>query len=1263
MVERIIEFCARNRLLVFLGVAFATAGAIWSIRNAKLDAIPDLSDPQVIVFTEWMGRSPTLVEDQVTYPIVSSLVSAPHVAAVRGFSMFGMSFVYVVYEEGTDIYWARSRTLEYMNGIRGRLPEGVNPVIGPDATGIGWVFQYTLVDESGKHGLDELRTFQDFTLRYALGAVPGVAEVASLGGFQKQYQVTVDPTKLRAYGVTLEQVIGAIRDSNDDVGGRVVELSGREYYVRGRGYIQDLGALERTAVTARGPNGVPVLVRDVGSVRFGPDIRRGMLEWNGEGEAVGGIVVMRYGENALQVIERTKEKLAELQPSFPAGVRAEIAYDRSGLIERSIDTLKTALLEEAIVVSLVIVLFLLHFRSALLPIVSLPIAVAISFIPMYLLDIPATIMSLGGIAIAIGATVDAEIVMIEASHKKLEHAPPGADRQKLLAEAAREVTPAIFFSLLIIAVAFLPVFTLTGQAGRLFTPLAYTKTFVMLSAALLSITFAPALRDVLIRGKIHSEKKHPVSRAIISVYKPFVYVALRRPKSTIAIGLLAMLSAIPLGLKLGHEFMPPLNEGDLLYMPTTLPNVSIEEAKRVLQYQDRILKSFPEVVSVAGKTGRAETPTDPAPLTMIETTVRLRPAEEWRQLDVERWWSPWAPSWLKPALRPIWPDRRRISWDELTAEMNRQMQFPGWTNAYTMPIKTRVDMLSTGVRTPIGVKVFGTNLEEIEKVGVALERLLAPIPSTRSVFYERNLGGLYLDIIPRRDALARYGLTVGDVQRTIEAAIGGTPISTTIEGRNRFSINVRYPQDLRSDVERLQRVLVPVPAGGGAGGAGGGGMGGGSMGRTDPRAAGRPPAMLARADAAFPPLLLAQMGGMGGMGGGTAPGSAAPRPSLGGGAPMSDAPSMQLPAMPSGPGASPLGGSSAGAGRGGAPSQMTWVPLGQLAEIKVAGGPPMVRDEGGLLVGYVYVDMDQGQRDIGGYVDEAKEVVRKAAASGDLVMPQGYFLKWTGQYELLEEMVKRMKIVIPLTFMIIVVLLFWHFKNFTEVLIVLLSIPFALVGSVWLLYALDYRLSTAVWVGIIALVGLAAQTGIVMIVYIDNAYERRRKAGKIRDLNDIIWAHMEGTVMRVRPKLMTVATMLVGLVPLLWAQGSGADVMKRIAAPMVGGLLTSAFLTLEIIPVIYTYWRQEQVLWERLAELDPRRLRRLQVLAGVQQAGWALAVAAGISAIYVTWPTWALVAALAVAAAAVVGGTVLYLAARPAARRLVWPAAGLARAA
>ena len=1189
MVSKIIEFCARNRVLVLFGVAVACAASIWSIRQVKLDAVPDLSDPQVIVFTEWMGRSPTLVEDQVTYPIVSGLVSAPRVHDVRGYSMFGMSFVYVVFQEGTDVYWARSRVLEYLSSLEARLPPGADPKLGPDASGVGWVFQYALVDKSGQHGLDELRTFQDFTLRYALGSVPGVAEVASVGGYQKQYQVTVDPARLRAYGVTLDEVIARIRDSNDDVGGRVIELSEREYYVRGRGYVQQLGDLEKVAIRASGPNGVPVLLRDVGQVRFGPEIRRGLLEWNGEGEAVGGIVVMRYGENALDVIERVKAKIEELRPGLPKGVAFEVAYDRSDLIHRSIGTLRKALIEEAMVVALVIILFLLHVRSALLPILSIPVAVAVAFIPMYLLDIPATIMSLGGIAIAIGATVDAEIVMIEASHKKLEHAPPGADRHKLLAEAAREVTPALFFSLLVIAVAFLPVFALTGQAGRLFTPLAWTKTFVMLSAAVLSITFAPALRDLLIRGRIKPESEHPVSRFIIRLYRPFVFVALRRPKSTVAMGLLALLSAVPLAWRLGSEFMPPLNEGDILYMPTTFPGLSIEEAKRQLQLQDRVLRSVPEVETVFGKVGRAETATDPAPLTMVETTVRLKPKAQWRE---------------------------GLTWEALVEEMNGKMQFPGWTNAYTMPIKGRVDMLSTGVRTPVGVKVMGTSLAEIEKIGIELERLLKPIKGTRSVFYERNTGGLYLDIIPDRDALARYGLTVGDLNRVVEAAIGGAPIGITVDGRNRFSINVRYPQDLRNSVEQLRRLLVPV---GGSGGKGGGGMGttGSLEGEREPR------------------ILLAQGMGMGGQAAG-GPGQGKPATT------GTDAPTLGW------GGAGPADGQQKGGG---------FVPLGQVAEVRIAGGPPMIRDDGGLLVGFVYVDIEAAQRDVGGYVNEAKEVVRRAQADGRLAMPTGYLLKWTGQYELMEEMAGRMRIVIPLTLLLIVVLLYMHFRNFTEVLIVLLSIPFALTGSIWLMWALDYHLSTAVWIGIIALVGLAAQTGIVMIVYIDNAYERRRKAGKVRDLSDIIWAHMEGTVQRVRPKLMTVATMLAGLIPLLWATGSGADVMKRIAAPMVGGLLTSAFLTLEIIPVIYTYWRQEQVLWERLGPLDAPLLERLTRLALVQKAGWFTLAGIGAAAFYVTAPAWLLWLAAAASLAVALGGAAAYLKARPLARTLVWPGA------
>jgi Cu(I)/Ag(I) efflux system membrane protein CusA/SilA len=1250
MIERIIEFCARRRLLVVAAIGAIGVGAVVAMRSAKLDAIPDLSDPQVIVFSEWMGRSPTLVEDQVTYPIVSKLIGTPHVTDVRGYSMFGMSFVYVVFEEGTDVYWARSRVLEYLSGIRGSLPEAVTPTLGPDATGIGWVYQYALVDKTGKHGLDDLRTFQDFTLRYALGSVPGVAEVASVGGYQKQYQVTVDPNRLRAFGVTLPDVVEAIRRSNNDVGGRVLELSGREYYVRGRGYITSLASIEDVTVRAGALGTPPVLIKDVGSVRFGPDIRRGLLEWNGEGEAVGGIVVMRYGANAMDVIARVKAKIAALQPSFPAGVELVPAYDRSGLIARAIDTLRHALIEEGVTVSLVIILFLLHLRSSLVAILTLPLSVAFAFIPMVLLDIPSTIMSLGGIAIAIGATVDAAIVMIEAAHKKLEHAGVHGDRRALLIEAAKEVTPAIFFSLLIIAVAFLPVFTLTGQAGRLFKPLAYTKTFVMLISALLSITLAPALLDLFVRGRIKPEREHPVSRFLIRIYQPFVYVALRRPWSTVAIGLFALVSAVPLWTKLGREFMPPLAEGDLLYMPITFPNISIEEAKRQLQMQDRILRSFPEVETVFGKVGRAESATDPAPITMVETTARLRPPETWRKTFHARWYSSWAPDGVKRGLRHLWPEEQPMTWEELTAEMNTRMQFPGWTNAWTMPIKTRVDMLTTGVRTPVGIKVFGTDLEAIERVGTELEHVLAPVPGTRSVLYERNLGGLYVDIIPRAEKMARYGLRVADVESVIEGAIGGTPIGTTVEGRNRFSINVRYPRDLRDDVDSLRRLLIPVGAR--AGGSSGGGMDAGSP--------------MGTQGALWPPrgtegVMLAQaMEGMGRSGGATAP--APERLTLPSGrTSMSDA-SMGLgaPAMGEAQGPpgvmapAPVGAPSSTSG---AASSQAFVPLGEIADVKIAGGPPMVRDEAGMLVGYVYVDIDQRQRDIGGYVDDAKKVVTKAMADGTLSLPAGYHLKWTGQYEQLEEMDRRMKLVIPLALLIVIVLLYLQFRSIAEVMIVLLSIPFALVGSVWLLWLLDYRVSTAVRVGIIALIGLAAQTGIVMIVYINQAFARRKAEGRINDLGDIIAAHMEGTVQRVRPKLMTVSTMLIGLVPLLWAQSSGADVMKRIAAPMVGGLLTSAFLTLEVIPVVVTYWRHEQLLWQRLQAAAPALLRPLRHAAIVVGVG-ALAACLTLAApVYVSVPPALFVAGAIGALVVMAGGVVAYFATRPPARDAVWPRA------
>ncbi len=1071
MIGRIIDFCARHRWAVIAAYAIAAVFSVLAARRVPLDAIPDLSDAQVIVFTEWRGRSPTLVEDQVTYPIASSLLAAPRVKDVRGYSMPGMSFVYVVFDEGTDPYWARSRVVEYLGGLRDRLPPAATTTLGPDATGVGWVFEYALVDRAGGRDLGELRALQDYTLRYALESVPGVAQVASIGGYEKQWQVTLDPERMRGLGVTFDDVAQAVRRSNGESSGRVVEMSGRESFVRGRGFLRGPADLEEVAVKTT-PGGTPTRVRDVGTVRVGAEPRRGLAELGGQGETVGAIVVMRQGENARDVISRVKARLAELERSLPAGVEVVTTYDRSALIDRAIDTLRRALGEEMIVVSAVIALFLLHFRSTLLPVVSLPLAVLLAFVPMWAFGVPATIMSLGGIAIAIGATVDAEIVMVEACHKKLEHAPADLsprERARLLGEAAKEVTPAIFFSLLIIAISFVPVFGLGGQAGRLFRPLAATKTFVMASAALLSITLAPALRDLLLRGKFHSEDRHPVSRVVRAAYEPFVYVALRRPVTTIAIGVLAILSAVPLAMRLGSEFMPPLDEGDLLYMPTTFPGISIEEAKRQLQRQDAAIAAFPEVATVFGKVGRAETATDPAPLSMVETIVQLKPRSAWPRVTRPRFWSARAPAFARPALARLFPEEGPETHDELVAKLDGALHLPGWTNAFTWPIKTRIDMLATGIRTPVGVKVFGSDVAEIERVGSSLEAVLGRVSGARSVLYERSSGGTYVDIVPRRDALARYGLAVEDLSSVVEGAIGGEPVTTALEGRRRYGVSLRWGEAFRATPEALREVLVSLP------------------------------------------------------------GDGARR-----------------------------------------------VALDELAEVKVVEGPPMLKDEAGQLVGYVYVDLDPS-RDLGGWVEEAKREVERAEASGEVKLAPGTFVRWTGQWEQLEEMRARMRFLLPLTLLAVVLLLWLQFRNFTEVLIVLASVPFALVGAVWMLYLLDYRVSTAVWVGVIALIGLAAQTGVVMIVYIDHAFVRRLRAGKVRDLDDIIWAHMEGTVQRVRPKLMTVSTMLIGLLPLLWSEGSGADVMKRIAAPMVGGLLTSAFLTLEIIPVVYTYWRWSQV--------------------------------------------------------------------------------------
>jgi Cu(I)/Ag(I) efflux system membrane protein CusA/SilA len=1113
VIARLIEWCARHRGPVFLLTALALVVAGYALRNVPLDAIPDLSDPQVIVFTEWMGRSPDLVEDQVTYPIVASLLSAPRVEAVRGQSMFGMSFVYVIFEEGTDLYWARSRIMEYLGTMRDRLPQGVTPTLGPDASSVGWAFQYALIDRSGRHDLADLRAHQDFQLRYALASVPGVAEVASVGGYERQYQVEVDPTRLHAHGLSLADVSAAIRRSNAEVGGRVIEMAGREYFVRGRGYVKSLDDLRQVALGADRRSGTPIRVADVAKVAFGPDIRRGVGEFEGQGEAVGGTVVVRYGENVLQVVERVKARIEELRPSLPPGVELRVVYDRSDLIHRAIHTLREALQQEMLVVSLVIFLFLLSFRSTLVPVITLPVAVVLSFIPMWLLRISSNIMSLGGIAIAVGEMADAAIVLVENAHKRLETAPPGRPRTEVLIEAAKEVGPPIFFSLLVVTAAFLPIFALNGQAGRMFTPLAWTKTFAMAFAALVSVTLAPALLTLLVRGRVRPEREHPVSRALIAAYRPFAWVALKNPRITLAIGLAAILSAVPLGARLGSEFMPPLNEGDVLYMPTTFPNISVEEAKRYLQVQDRILMGFPEVETVFGKAGRAETATDPAPLSMVETVVKLKPREQWRILTIERWWSKTTPRLLHPLLRLAWPDRRRMTWEDLTAAMNEALRLPGWTNALTMPIKTRIDMLSTGIRTPIGVKVLGTDLDSIEAVGLQLERVLSRVPATRSVYSDRNTGGFYVDVVPDRAALARYGLTVGDVQDVVEAAVGGQPIEVTVEGRQRFSINVRYPREWRGSVERLRHALVPVHGPAAA-----------------PASSQEPGGPMGAGAGDEPPVLLASAG-------------------------LPDA----------GP---------AGVGRWATPPG-AHVPLGQIADVRVTTGPPMIRNEDGMLAGYVYVDVDAGQRDIGGWVEDARRRV-----AHELRLPAGTTLRWTGQYELMQKMRERMRVLVPLTLVLIVMLVWLSCRSWIQTAIVLVSVPFALVGSVWLMAILDYNLSTATWVALIALVGLATQTGLVMMVYLDASYRRWREEGRIRGYDDIVEATLDGSVQRVRPKLMTVATTVIGLLPLLWATGAGSDVMKRLAAPMIGGLVTSTFLTLEIIPVLYAWWRWRE--WQRL---------------------------------------------------------------------------------
>jgi copper/silver efflux system protein len=1032
MIDRIIEGSAKNKFFVFLLILFLSAWGIWALKNTPLDAIPDLSDVQVIVYTTWMGRNPSVIEDQVTYPIATTMLAAPQVKFVRGFSDFGYSYVYIIFEDGTDIYWARSRVLEYLNQVSGRLPQGVTPVLGSDATGVGWVFQYALMDESSKYDLAQLRSLQDWYLRYQLASVEGVAEVASLGGFVKQYQVNLDPNKLAAYRLPVKSIVDAIRMSNNDVGGRSIELSGTEYMVRGRGYVRSIKDLENISL-GMGERGTPLLLRDIGQISLGPDMRRGLADLDGKGEVVAGVVVMRYGENALQVIDRVKAKIQEITPSLPPGVKVVTTYDRSDLILKSIATLKEKLLEEIIIVSVVSLIFLFHVRSALVAIITLPIAILLSFITMYYLKLTSNIMSLGGIAIAIGAMVDAAIVMVENAHKRLERWEAEGrvgSRSQVIIDAAKEVGKPLFYSLLIITVSFLPVFTLEAQEGRLFKPLAFTKTFAMFFASFLSITLAPVLMVLLIRGKIHSEATNPVSRFLIAAYYPVVRMVLRFKKITIAVAALMLLLTVPSFMRLGSEFMPPLNEGMIFYMPTTLPGISVTEAGRILQLQDRILMAFPEVLRVFGKSGRAETPTDPAPFSMGETTVMLKPESEWR-----------------PGL----------TWDKLVEEMDRAVRLPGVANAWTMPIKNRIDMLSTGIRTPVGIKIFGPDLKKIEEIGRQIEGILPQVSGTRTVFAERVAGGYYLDIDIRREEVARYGLMVGDVGMLIESAIGGESISSTVEGRERYPINVRYARELRDDVEKLRRVLVPTMNG-------------------------------------------------------------------------------------------------------------AQVPLGQLADIRLTTGPAMIKNEEGQLVGYVYVDM--AGRDIGGYVEEAKKIVAEKVK-----LPQGYTLVWSGQYEYLQRAKERLLYVVPLTILIIFVLLYLNFQSVAKSLIVLLSVPFALVGGIWLLDFLDYNLSVAVWVGIIALAGVAAETGVVMIVYLDEVYERRLREGSMSNERDLNEAIIEGAVQRVRPKMMTVMAIIAGLLPIMWSHGTGADVMKRIAAPMIGGMVTSTILTLAVIPAIYALWR------------------------------------------------------------------------------------------
>ncbi|HEX4077382.1 MAG TPA: CusA/CzcA family heavy metal efflux RND transporter [Rhizomicrobium sp.] len=1027
MIAGIIRWSSRNVALVLIAAAAVVAAGIYAVRNTPLDAIPDLSDPQVIVYTEYPGQAPQVVEDQVTYPLTTALLTAPRSKVVRGFSFFGVSFVYVVFEDGTDIYWARSRVLEYLSFAQKRLPEGITPSLGPDATGVGWVFEYAVI--GAQRSLAELRSIQDWLIRYQLAKADGVAEVASVGGFVKQYQAVVDPDKLRAYGIPLSRVVDAIRASNMDVGGRTIEMSEREYMVRGHGYLHGTRDLER--VMLKTDHGAPVLLRDVARVEVGPDERRGLTELNGRGEVAAGIVLQRDGANALDVIKSVKQKIAEIAGSLPAGVKILPVYDRSSLIYRAIHTLTRTLIEECLIVAFVCILFLMHARSALVAIIMLPIGVLIALIVMHAIGVTSNIMSLGGIAIAIGAMVDAAIVMIENAHKRLERAPQGEARAETLIRAATEVGPALFFSLLVITVSFLPVFTLEAQEGRLFKPLVYTYTFSLAGAALLSVTLVPVLMQLFVRGRIMPEQRNPLNRFLIAIYRPVIDVVLRRRRLTIAIAAVILAISLYPILHIGSEFMPTLNEGTLMYMPVSLPGMSITKAAQLIQVQDRIIKSFPEVQSVFGKAGRADTATDPAPLEMFETIINLKPESQWP---------------------------KGMTIDKLTSDMNAALQFPGVSNAWTMPIKARIDMLSTGIRTPVGIKVFGSDLAGIDKVARQIEAVVRGVPGTTSAFAERVTGGYYLNIEPDREKLARYGLTIADIQDTIKTALGGETITTTVEGRERYGVIARYPRDYRDD-----------------------------------------------------PLAIAH---------------------------------------------DVLVNTSDGAS----------IPLGEVASVTLGPGPPSIRTENAQLCGYIYVDL-QG-RDLGGYVEDAQRAVRN-----QVKLPPGYHVEWSGQYEYLQRAKARLATVIPLTLFLIFVLLYFNFQRFTEAAIIMLSVPFALTGGFWLVWLMGFNISVAVAVGFIALAGVAAETGVVMLIYLDNALKaitgRRRAEGRAVTQADLYHAIIEGTVERVRPKMMTVAAIVAGLLPILWSAGTGSEVMQRIAVPMVGGMISSTLLTLIVIPAIY----------------------------------------------------------------------------------------------